>query len=231
MRVLVVGAGKTGAGVLRQLQKNPRITVLTLDPRERPQALEEGIIEQVDYREALTPLNLKYVLDQAQPDLIILAAATEEVNALVGRMAAASREDYGDGVVLVEPLKTSLIAGSRQVLVLLFGAVLHARARAALGPGWSPRTAPGTRLAVRGPYAYVRHPAYAGLMLMAIGSLLAHCSLAVGAAAIGLIGGLVLKARAEDRRLHERFGEPWRRWASEVPSWCPARLSRRGTRR
>lgn len=78
MRILVVGAGKTGAGVLRQLQKNPRITVLTLDPREHPQALEEGIIEQVDFREALTPLNLTYVLDQAQPDLIILAAATED---------------------------------------------------------------------------------------------------------------------------------------------------------
>ena len=79
MRILVVGAGRIGARVIEQLQKNPKLTVLTLDPRDNPYALEQGIIAAVDFRESLTPLNLKYVLEQAQPDLILLARATEDL--------------------------------------------------------------------------------------------------------------------------------------------------------
>ncbi len=79
MRILVVGAGRIGAKVLEQLKKNPAVTVLTLDPRDNPYALEQGIIDAVDFRESLTPLNLKYVLEKAQPDLILLARATEDL--------------------------------------------------------------------------------------------------------------------------------------------------------
>ncbi|MFN0084458.1 MAG: hypothetical protein ACKVX9_03635 [Blastocatellia bacterium] len=79
MRILVVGAGQIGAKVLQQLKKNPGVTVLTLDPRENPYALEQGIISAVDFRESLTPLNLKYVIEKAKPDLILLARATEDL--------------------------------------------------------------------------------------------------------------------------------------------------------
>ncbi len=79
MVVLVIGAGRTGAGVLRQLKKNPSITVRTLDPRERPFAVTEGIIDAVDYREVLTPFSLEFVLSQARPDLVLLASATEDM--------------------------------------------------------------------------------------------------------------------------------------------------------
>ncbi len=79
MRVLVVGAGRAGARVIRQLQKNPEITVLTVDPRERPHAVEAGFIEGVDVREVVTPLTLEYVLERTQPDLVLLAAASEDL--------------------------------------------------------------------------------------------------------------------------------------------------------
>jgi protein-S-isoprenylcysteine O-methyltransferase Ste14 len=105
--------------------------------------------------------------------------------------------------------------------LVLVGTGLHARARAALGPAWAPIATPGAELVTRGPYAHLRHPAYAGLALMAIGSVLAHPSVAVGAAALGLVAGLVLKARVEDRRLAGRFGDRWRRWAAGVPAWSP----------
>ena len=36
MTILVVGAGKTGVQVLHQLLKNPRLEILTLDPRDDP---------------------------------------------------------------------------------------------------------------------------------------------------------------------------------------------------
>lgn len=79
MRVLVVGAGRTGAQVLRQLHKNPNLTVLTADPLEKPYAVQEGVIKAIDVREALTPLTLDYVLAQTQPDLILLTTATEDM--------------------------------------------------------------------------------------------------------------------------------------------------------
>lgn len=78
-RILVVGAGRTGAKVLRQLQKNPDLTVITLDPRPRPYALEQGLIEQVDVVEALTPLTLDHIVNQVEPDLILLTTTTEDL--------------------------------------------------------------------------------------------------------------------------------------------------------
>lgn len=79
MRILVVGAGRTGARVLRQLQKNSNLTLMTLDPVDRPYAVKQGIIAAVDIQEALTPLTLDYVVAQAQPDLILLTADTEDL--------------------------------------------------------------------------------------------------------------------------------------------------------
>lgn len=55
MRVLVIGAGRTGAKVLKQRKNNPAIEVVTADPRQELYAVEEGIIEKVDIREAITP--------------------------------------------------------------------------------------------------------------------------------------------------------------------------------
>lgn len=79
MRILVVGAGPTGSEVLRQLSKNPRLTVLTLDPRENPYAVARRIIPAVDFQEMLTPLTLDSVLQKAKPDLIVLATATSDM--------------------------------------------------------------------------------------------------------------------------------------------------------
>lgn len=80
MRVLVVGAGRVGARVLGQLQKNPSIQVITLDPRERPYAIEKGIIKHVDVSESLTPLSLQFVLEQTRPDLILMAADSQDMS-------------------------------------------------------------------------------------------------------------------------------------------------------
>jgi cation diffusion facilitator CzcD-associated flavoprotein CzcO len=98
MVVLVIGAGRTGAQVLKQLKKNARIKILTLDPRQNPYAVEQGIIDKVDFREALTPLTLEHVLRQAQPDMVLLAAATEDL----GLGTAAGMD------VLVEALRKEL---------------------------------------------------------------------------------------------------------------------------
>lgn len=79
MRILVIGAGRTGAKVLKQLKKNPAIEIITADPRQEHYAVEEGIIDKVDIFETLTPLTLETVLEQARPDLVLLAMATEDM--------------------------------------------------------------------------------------------------------------------------------------------------------
>jgi dihydrodipicolinate reductase len=79
VRVLVVGAGRTGAGVIRQLRKNPNIEIITADPRPDSYAVEAGLIHAVDIAEAFTPLTVDYVLEKANPDLILLAMTTEDL--------------------------------------------------------------------------------------------------------------------------------------------------------
>lgn len=79
MRILVIGAGRTGAKVIQQLQKNPDIEILTADPRQQLYAVDQGIIETVEIREALTPMTLQHVLEQTDPDLVLLAMPTEDM--------------------------------------------------------------------------------------------------------------------------------------------------------
>jgi nucleoside-diphosphate-sugar epimerase len=79
MRVLVVGAGMVGARVLRQLKKNPRIEVVTVDPRDRPYAVEQGIIEDVDYHAELNTVELKETLNKVRPDLVLVTTSKEDM--------------------------------------------------------------------------------------------------------------------------------------------------------
>jgi FlaA1/EpsC-like NDP-sugar epimerase len=79
LRILVVGAGETGTEVLEQLRKNPSLTVLTLDPQEEPHAVTEGVIQEVDFHEQLTPLTLKEVLRKAKPDLVLWTMTSEDL--------------------------------------------------------------------------------------------------------------------------------------------------------
>lgn len=79
MRVLVVGAGRVGSKVLLQLRKNPAITVFTVDPREEPQAVQEGIIDVVDYRRELTPRELEDVISLVAPDLVLITTSGEDI--------------------------------------------------------------------------------------------------------------------------------------------------------
>ena len=79
MIVLVVGAGRIGTKVLLQLQKNPDIIVVTVDPRENPLALEQGVIQEVDYHNELTPRQLEEVLEQVKPDLVLVTTSGEDL--------------------------------------------------------------------------------------------------------------------------------------------------------
>ena len=80
MRVLVIGAGQTGMKVIRQLQKNPAITILTADPRPEPEAVLEGLVEAIDVTDPITPLTLDEILARTRADMALLAMAAEEMD-------------------------------------------------------------------------------------------------------------------------------------------------------
>ena len=79
MRILVVGAGKVGAKVLLQLKKNPMIKAVTVDPRDRPPAVEDGVIETVDYHTELKLGELAEVIRQEKPELVLVTTSPEDI--------------------------------------------------------------------------------------------------------------------------------------------------------
>lgn len=111
--ILLVGVGQTGAQVLRQLLKNPHLKVLTLDPRENPEAVKLGIIEAVDFAEPFTPLTIDHIVHNAHPDLILLSSHAEElglgVSPGIGMLADALRDELATiaDVPVIEVARTT----------------------------------------------------------------------------------------------------------------------------
>lgn len=78
MKVLVIGAGRLGAQVISQLRKNKRITVITADAHDEPEAVKRGIIEKVDLHIHVTPLNAAEIVEKIKPDLVLLARTVDD---------------------------------------------------------------------------------------------------------------------------------------------------------
>jgi protein-S-isoprenylcysteine O-methyltransferase Ste14 len=129
------------------------------------------------------------------------------------------------GVVLERRSGGRLDAPAAAVVLGVIGAVggalLHVRARRALGAAWSSRPAAGDRLVEHGPYGVVRHPLYLGLALLALGSAVAHPSLPTMAGGLGLLVGLALKLVQEERTLAAAFGPRWAAYRRRVPAVLP----------
>jgi protein-S-isoprenylcysteine O-methyltransferase Ste14 len=96
-------------------------------------------------------------------------------------------------------------------------------ARVHLGANWSANVARKLdhELVRSGPYAWVRHPIYSGLLLAFFG-------VAVGRGDVGALLGCALmsygflrKLRIEERWLPQTFGDAYVRYRDEVPSLLP----------
>lgn len=114
-------------------------------------------------------------------------------------------------LVLARPTPRTLLLGGALALVgcgLRSWAAGHIRKRESL--------------AVTGPYAYLRHPLYAGSLLLGLGVTIASSRLSfyVLFAAFFLVV-YVRTVRCEDRVLEERFGESFRHYRSRVWSFLP----------
>jgi protein-S-isoprenylcysteine O-methyltransferase Ste14 len=139
---------------------------------------------------------------------------------------------FAVAALLWRPLPLAL-SPSLQVLALALGALLYFPGlglamwgRLVLGEMYNVSMAVGVqlhaghRLVAGGPYAIVRHPMYAGIMVAAWGGLLLYRTWTC-VFAVFVFLGLVVRARREERALAAEFGPNWDAYCRRVPGWFP----------
>ncbi len=86
------------------------------------------------------------------------------------------------------------------------------------GPGMD---TPPERLVTSGPFALCRNPMYLGHIIFLAGLALSLKSWLAAALAVGTAVWFQSRVRRDERRLEERFGEPYRDYAARVKRWIP----------
>jgi protein-S-isoprenylcysteine O-methyltransferase Ste14 len=83
---------------------------------------------------------------------------------------------------------------------------------------------PPTRLVVRGPYRYLRHPMISGVLCVLLGeaTLLGVPALYIWFACVAVINAIYLPL-IEEPSLMQRFGADYETYRANVPRWVPRR--------
>lgn len=76
------------------------------------------------------------------------------------------------------------------------------------------------QLVTHGPFAYMRHPMYLGVLLVGWGGLLLYRTWTFVLVLLHL-PALLLRAQHEEQVLAAEFGEQWRVYSQRVPAWLP----------
>jgi len=106
----------------------------------------------------------------------------------------------------------------------LFGLAMRAWSMGTLGGSYTRtlRTAPGQQLVTGGPYRWVRHPGYAGSILVWVGAALAfHSWLAALIVAALMLLSYGWRIRSEERMLADHFGDVYRDYAARTSRLFP----------
>ena len=118
----------------------------------------------------------------------------------------------------------ALAAGVLAVVAAVSSVWLIMSALKTLGKEWSltARLVEGHQLATSGPYAYVRHPIYTGMlgMLVATGLAVSHWTALLGALVVFFVG-TIIRVRREEKLLRGAFGEQFEAYARRVPAILP----------
>jgi protein-S-isoprenylcysteine O-methyltransferase Ste14 len=109
------------------------------------------------------------------------------------------------------------------VALVFLGLAFAMWARVHIGSNWSGTvTVKENHVLIRtGPYRFVRHPIYTGLLVAILGSGVARAELrAVWALALCAIA-FTIKLRLEERWMRQVFGEEYVRYSAQVPALVP----------
>ena len=109
-------------------------------------------------------------------------------------------------------------------ILILCGSALFIWARRVLGNYYSGHVSvvDGQPLVQNGPYRFIRHPAYAGYMLIALGVTLGYSSLAgLVIIPVLLLPSVIYRLSVEDTLLAEHFGGQFKKYADKVARLIP----------
>jgi protein-S-isoprenylcysteine O-methyltransferase Ste14 len=107
------------------------------------------------------------------------------------------------------------------LLIFVAGALVKLRAMQQAGEAFIPhvKTDAKLKLVTGGPYALVRHPAYLGLGLSYLGlAILFNSRIGLLALAVLVLPAIVWRITKEEELLATRFGEAWKKYASQAPA-------------
>lgn len=109
------------------------------------------------------------------------------------------------------------------LLMIAAGLAFAVWARATLGRNWSNTVTvkQDHELIRTGPYRYVRHPIYSGMLFAILGTAIAFGEWRGLLAFALLTGSLLLKLRMEERFMRESFPDEYPRYRAEVPALIP----------
>jgi len=122
--------------------------------------------------------------------------------------------------VLIAPTHASFAIGA---FLTAAGILFAAWARRVIGSNWSATVTvkQDHALITSGPYAWVRHPIYTGLLLALVGTAI---SIGQVRAAIGFVIAVLAilrKMQIEERVMLEQFGDAYRAYRARVPRLIP----------
>ena len=117
----------------------------------------------------------------------------------------------------------SALSGTIAVLITVAGLIVAVWARATLGRNWSGTVTfkENHELIERGPYAYVRHPIYSGLLLMGLGTAIESARLESFLTLALVLVMLAIKARYEERLMIRHFPEAYPQYRRRVKALIP----------
>jgi protein-S-isoprenylcysteine O-methyltransferase Ste14 len=108
-------------------------------------------------------------------------------------------------------------------LITIAGLAVAIWARATLGRNWSGRVVfkQDHELIQHGPYAYVRHPIYSGLLLMILGTAIESGRLASFALLAAFVALFAVKAHFEEQLMTRHFPEAYPQYRRRVKALIP----------
>jgi protein-S-isoprenylcysteine O-methyltransferase Ste14 len=108
-------------------------------------------------------------------------------------------------------------------IIALCGLIIVLWARTTLGGNWSANVVikEDHELIQRGPYAYVRHPIYSGLLLMTLALVINNGRLAWFIVFALICLGVYFKARREEELLTKHFPESYPKYMTKVKALIP----------
>jgi protein-S-isoprenylcysteine O-methyltransferase Ste14 len=117
----------------------------------------------------------------------------------------------------------SALSASLGVAVCALGLFVSIWSRKTLGSNWSQdvELKHGHELVERGPYRYVRHPIYTGILLMALGTAIASGLLIEFLAFLCILVGFYIKLKQEETLLLTHFPDEYPAYKARVKAIVP----------